>query len=182
MLRTTVQSAIQLNNPNLLTLWPFTHPRVASFNRLNAMMSLLTRTKHHPSPVAPCLRSKSDHSGSLKKVSPQQQQQFELIATSKQQTSERKVPSKKREIRANLLENENYMRSNNDSNNNHSPGNKIFSNNLLIRPTQDVRREKEQAVTVERVDKLELIGRGGDQQQRVPLKRGATKIVKCNKR
>ncbi|XP_021704499.1 uncharacterized protein LOC5578976 isoform X2 [Aedes aegypti] len=156
-----------------------------STNSLADLDLPLPRHRSHLNSMSSSISSdnKSDHSGSLKKVSPQQQQQFELIATSKQQTSERKGPSKKREIRANLLENENYMRSNNDSNNNHSPGNKIFSNNLLIRPTQDVRREKEQAVTVERVDKLELIGRGGDQQQqqRVPLKRGATKIVKCNK-
>lgn len=108
---------------------------------------------------------------------------------SKQQTgpgSERKggaAATKKREIRANLLENENFMRGNDSNNNNYNdnPGSKIFSNNLLIRPTQDVRREKEQAVAVERVEKLELIGRGGEH-QRVPLKRGATKIVKCNKR
>ncbi|XP_062560819.1 uncharacterized protein LOC134225065 isoform X3 [Armigeres subalbatus] len=148
----------------------------------------LPRHRSHLNSMSSSISSdnKSDHSGSLKKVSPHQhQQQFELIATSKHQTGERRGPPKKREIRANLLENENFMRGN-DSNNNRSVGNKIFSNNLLIRPTQDVRREKEQAVTVERIDKMELIGRGGarldqQQQQRVPLKRGATKVVKSNK-
>nr|XP_029721397.1 LOW QUALITY PROTEIN: uncharacterized protein LOC109401225 [Aedes albopictus] len=169
-----------------------------STNSLADLDLPLPRHRSHLNSMSSSISSdnKSDHSGSLKKVSPQQQQQlqhlqqFELIATSKQQqTNERKGHTKKREIRANLLENENFMRgnSNSDSNNNnnhhqhHSQGNKIFSNNLLIRPTQDVRREKEQAVTVQRVDKLELIGRGDHQQQRVPLKRGATKIVKCNK-
>ncbi|XP_065087523.1 probable serine/threonine-protein kinase DDB_G0282963 isoform X2 [Ochlerotatus camptorhynchus] len=167
-----------------------------STNSLADLDLPLPRHRSHLNSMSSSISSdnKSDHSGSLKKVSPpngnngqqqppRQHQQFELIATSKHQTatgSERKGGAKKLEIRANILENENFMRGNDNNNNNNNPGSKIFSNNLLIRPTQDVRREKEQAVSIERVEKLELIGRGGEQ-QRIPLKRGATKIVKCNK-
>ncbi|XP_058465043.1 putative uncharacterized protein DDB_G0277255 isoform X3 [Malaya genurostris] len=101
--------------------------------------------------------NKSDQSGPLKKVS----------SIGQINTASTLKPTKKREIRANLMDNENFR------NDNQGHGTKIFSNNLIIRPSQDVRREKEQSV-----GKLEMIGRG---EHRVPLKRGANNSVKCNK-
>ncbi|XP_052563207.1 uncharacterized protein LOC120425311 isoform X4 [Culex pipiens pallens] len=135
------------------------------------------RHRSHLNSMSSSLSSdnKSDHSGSLKKIPSNDPGAVGYAGDRRGGT----LPGKKREIRANLLENENFR---NDSNNNNSnPTGKIFGNNLLIRSTQDVRREKEQAVSVERVERLELVATGRAGEQRVPLKRGATKIVKCNK-
>ncbi|KAL1404227.1 hypothetical protein pipiens_000852, partial [Culex pipiens pipiens] len=135
------------------------------------------RHRSHLNSMSSSLSSdnKSDHSGSLKKIPSNDPGAVGYAGDRRGGT----LPGKKREIRANLLENENFR---NDSNNNSNPTGKIFGNNLLIRSTQDVRREKEQAVSVERVERLELVATGRAGEQRVPLKRGATKIVKCNKR
>ncbi|XP_038113859.1 probable WRKY transcription factor protein 1 isoform X5 [Culex quinquefasciatus] len=134
------------------------------------------RHRSHLNSMSSSLSSdnKSDHSGSLKKIPSNDPGAVGYAGDRRGGT----LPGKKREIRANLLENENFR---NDSNNNNNPTGKIFGNNLLIRSTQDVRREKEQAVSVERVERLELVATGRAGEQRVPLKRGATKIVKCNK-
>ncbi|KAL1380808.1 hypothetical protein pipiens_000448, partial [Culex pipiens pipiens] len=136
------------------------------------------RHRSHLNSMSSSLSSdnKSDHSGSLKKI-PSNGNDPGAVGYAAGDRRGGTLPGKKREIRANLLENENFR---NDSNNNNPTG-KIFGNNLLIRSTQDVRREKEQAVSVERVERLELVATGRAGEQRVPLKRGATKIVKCNK-
>ncbi|XP_058836285.1 formin-J isoform X2 [Topomyia yanbarensis] len=106
--------------------------------------------------------NKSDHSGSLKKAP--SIGQFNTATASKAA----KVTKK---IRANLMENENFR--NDFGNDQQGHGTNNFGNNLIIRPAQDVRREKEQSV-----GKLERVGHG---EHRVPLKRGANKNVKCNK-
>ncbi|XP_055628977.1 uncharacterized protein LOC129770275 isoform X5 [Toxorhynchites rutilus septentrionalis] len=144
-----------------------------STNSLADLDLPLPRHRSHLNSMSSSISSdnKSDHSASSKKLSLNgSNSQFQPSMVKSMGAAE------KREQRTNPL----TVGSNNNSNppNDKTRTGKIFSNNLLIRPTQEVRKEKEQAVAVERIEKMELIGRGD---QRVPLKRGATKIVKCNK-
>ncbi|XP_055598032.1 uncharacterized protein LOC129747718 isoform X7 [Uranotaenia lowii] len=155
----------------------------------------LPRHRSHLNSMSSSLSSdnKSDPPSSTRKVTPTGNNQYEMMISMaagnskslprpaptslhedhhQQQHQRKVVPARKREIRANLLENENYR-----------------NQELLDQQQQQQRRGYQQISSKrdhmtdstqggDRAEKLELVGRG---EQRVPLKRGATKIVKCNK-